>query len=113
MNGLDPNAFLPFLTSRRQCPPEHQLQKVVLYFRKEEYLPGGSGVLEVIRGFAPGLELETHVAPDRHQWKHMWMDRDPGLQEWKEAVEIVAGMPRPEDYWVGVSLTSEDELDSD
>ena len=84
-----------------------------MYFRKEEYLREGSAVLEVIRGFAPGLELETHVVPERHQWRYMWMDRDPGLQEWKEAVEIVAGVSRPEDDWVGVRVMSEDELDSD
>ncbi|TEB28651.1 hypothetical protein FA13DRAFT_1711667 [Coprinellus micaceus] len=48
-----------------------------------------------------------------HQWRYMWMDRDPELQGWKEGVEIVAGMPRLEDVdWVGARVISAVELDS-
>ncbi|KAJ3525271.1 hypothetical protein NMY22_g10649 [Coprinellus aureogranulatus] len=105
---LPPDAFNAFLSTRCHCPREHRLRKFVIYFRHEKLLERGKPMLDVVRSF-PGLDVEVHVVPLREQQRYLWMDHDPELEDWKEAVEILAGVPRPVDNFVGVRVLDEDE----
>ncbi|KAJ3526580.1 hypothetical protein NMY22_g10108 [Coprinellus aureogranulatus] len=105
---LPPDAFNAFLSTRCHCPREHRLRKLVIYFRHEKLLERGKPMLDVVRSF-PGLDVEVHVVTLREQQRYLWMDHDPELEDWKEAVEILAGVPRPVDNFVGVRVLDEDE----
>lgn len=115
LNGDDPTALLPFFSTCCQGPVENRLNRIILYCRDENHVRRGHQThpaLQVIDS-VPGLEVHTYVVPMREQSGYLWMDRDTELHNWKEGVEIMAGVSSWEKRRLGEPVQDVDELDSE
>jgi hypothetical protein len=89
---IEPDDFAVFLESRmRLCAPNDRLRKVVLYGRNPDEVSDAVPFVQVIQPYlAEGLTLERHVVGDLRARKldDDWMERDPELQDWLEAIAV-------------------------